>query len=111
MMGGERETKTTASVSRAKDMLEIGSVRIHEKGGMVHFHADAQDLKVACPVAKWFSAWDIISQVPGEWTYVDDNTAVSVVTKIEGGILDAAISLYSIAVGDTFAKLNKFTEG
>ena len=30
-MGGERETKTTASVSRAKDMLEIGSVRIHEK--------------------------------------------------------------------------------
>ena len=111
-MGGERETEAPASVSRRpKNATEIGSVRIHESGGKVHFHADAQGLKVSCPVAKWFSAWDQISQIPGEWTFVDDNTAVGVVTKIENGILDAAISVYAITVGDTFDKLQKFTGG
>jgi hypothetical protein len=108
-MGGANQFEAPASVE-AKGVIELGTVRIHESGGKVHFHADAQNLKVACPVASWFSAWEKISQTPGEWTFADVSTGVTVKTILKDGVLDAEIIVFPISVGDTYAQLQKFTK-
>jgi hypothetical protein len=111
-MGGTNEFAAPATVAKSiKAPVEIGQARIHESGGKIHFHADAQGLKVSVPVANWFSAWEGISQTPGEWTFVDQNTAVTIATKIENGILDAAINIFAIQTGTTYGALQKFTVG
>lgn len=122
-MGGLREDLAPAKVAKSSDVKEpitVGSVRIHEKPdpaipgrGKVHFHADQQGYRVAVPVAVWYSAWEKISQQPGEWSYVDReaNTAVTVITKVVNNKIDAEISVFPITVGDTFKVLQKFTTG
>ncbi len=73
-MGGEREFKTPAKKSGSKKDREqtIGELRIHESEGEVHFHDDAKKIKVAMPVATWYSAWERIWKEPNtEFNFAD----------------------------------------
>ncbi len=45
-MGGERETNVKSTPSAKSGSTEVGSIRIHESGGEVHFHDDKRKLKV-----------------------------------------------------------------
>lgn len=73
-MGGEREFKTPTKKSGSKKDREetIGELRVHESKGEVHFHDDAKKLKVAMPVATWYSAWQRLMDDPNsEFNYPD----------------------------------------
>lgn len=121
-MGGERETVAEQKVQDAAGAdVVVGSVRYHENKSQIHFHDDANKLKVAIPVATWYKAWiSLQSSVPGEWHYADpDNkTILHVIVKCkkanqkkgrETTTLDVLLHIEKIAVSDDYAKLCKFS--
>ena len=115
-MGGEREfstpsVKPTAAMGSAP--IELGSLRIHENKGEVHFHDDANGRKVAVPVATWFKAADQILSQPTEWVFIDSDNNAQLLAKsyITNGVFDVDLSVQPQAVGDTFRKLQTFTQG
>lgn len=129
-MGGERETKVASTPAvKARPAVTVGGpppppspptdqqVRIHENKGEVHFHVDAENLKVAVPVSVWFKAWERLESQPGEtFSYVDKQreTMVTVKSGILAGTLDAEIKVERIAnlqTGQTFCELQKFSQG
>jgi len=57
-MGGERQFDTPA---KDKEGQIIGSLRIHENNGEIHFHDDKNGLKVAVASATMFDAWEKLS--------------------------------------------------
>lgn len=61
-MGGACETAAPATVANGKG-TKIGSVRIHLNAGEVHFHGDANGLKVAVPLKEWAAAWSRLSDL------------------------------------------------
>jgi hypothetical protein len=120
-MGGERETVASQKVETETGPEIIGSVRYHESKSQVHFHDDANKLKVAIPVATWYKAWtNLLSSLPNEWHYADvENGTVLHITlalkkanpKKERPMprLDALMHIEKIEVSDEFSKLNKFS--
>jgi len=89
-------------------------VRFHENQGEVHFHVDAENLKVAVPSGEWFKAWEDLARFPGrEWSFVDKQrgTLLTVKSGIISGTLDAYIEVTKIQAGNTFTELDKFTVG
>lgn len=58
-MGGDREFTTPAKSTSTSQV--IGNLRIHENSGEIHFHDDANQLKVAVPSADMFEAWEKLS--------------------------------------------------
>lgn len=95
------------------------SLRFHENKGEVHFHDDSASLKVAMPVAEWWSAWNRLKNVQvDKWCYLDrlNGTILEILTGHDDqGRLELRVSLkrYSdapVQVGPTFAALEKFTE-
>lgn len=54
-MGGKDEFTTPATSAGGS---KIGSLRIHENAGEVHFHDDKRNLKVAVPCATMYDVWE-----------------------------------------------------
>jgi hypothetical protein len=109
-MGGERETVLSPSKANGKKAT-IGDIRVHEKDGEVHFHADSSGLKAAVPSGVWFQAWMKLMDQGGTFSFVDAerNTAVTADVIVADGKIDADISVSEIKVGDTFKALHEFT--
>lgn len=121
-MGGERETVAEQRVETPTGETEvIGSVRYHESKGQIHFHDDANNLKVAIPVATWFRGWQhLLTGVPSEWNFVDveRNTLLHVQLAVKeakpkkGRLkprIDALLSISEVESTDEFSKLVKFS--
>ena len=122
-MGGARETtvQTPAKATKTASIDLISGaqkVRIHEKDGKVHFHADEEKLKAAVPVAEWYEAWKTLVRPPqpdmlNSWTYTDveNGTLLSVSTSFRTGPLEAEVIVSKMDFGPTFTELDKFTAG
>ena len=119
-MGGEREVtvKTPAKVTKGSVDLLSGEqkIRIHESGGKVHFHVDAENLKVEIPVAEWFKAWQFLSkpsETEHQWMYADPEhgTVLSTTTSCKNQPLETEISIVKMDFGPTYSALQKFTMG
>jgi len=117
-MGGANETVAEQKAATPSGKTEvIGKVRFHESGGEIHFHDDANQLKVAVPVATWFQAWQRLEagQID-RWYYPDleRKTVLDVriiLTSAADGPakLDVAMSVRKVELSDTFTKLQQFS--
>ena len=119
-MGGECETVVPSSKSKA-DKMTLGDIRVHEKDGEVHFHADSSGLKAAVPSGIWFQVWLRLMDQGGSFTFVDAERGTSVVVKVTvtdilpttqpgpNSQVDASVSVSKIGVGDIFKALHEFT--
>lgn len=116
-MGGTNETTGSQKTVTPTGQTEvIGDVRYHENKGEIHFHDDKNGLKVALPVAKWFSAWQKIES--GDPVYLMDSerqTCLSVEAVLvppKGGkpaTMDLAMSIQKVELSDDFKKLQDFS--
>ena len=130
-MGGQREDtiktssaqkkSTTIQESLEQSITQV-PIRFHEdpKTGQIHFHDDTNKLKVAMPVADWFTAWRKIKQANNtesyySWIYFDpiNNTMLTVNSGISISInpplFECSLSISSIQFSDTYRKLENFT--
>jgi hypothetical protein len=109
-MGGEREAVVSPSKSINKN-TNIGDIRVHEKDGEIHFHADSMKLKVAVPVGVWFQAWMRLMDQGGSFSFVDSErgTSVTIAVIIDQDSIDANVTVDKTKVGDTFKALHEFT--
>lgn len=125
-MGGERETVASQKVATENGHEVIGSVRYHESKSQIHFHDDANKLKVAIPVATWYKAWNwLLASIPSEatgreWNYPDtDNRTILHVSLTlkkanpkKGRLtprMDVLMRIEKIELSEDFSKLNKFS--
>lgn len=129
-MGGERETVASQKVATENGHEIIGSVRYHESKSQIHFHDDANKLKVAIPVATWYKAWNyMLSSIPSgsnesafrTWHYPDtENLTVLHISlslkkaskRKKGRLmprLDVLMNIEKIQLSEDFSKLNKFS--
>lgn len=91
-MGGKRETVVQSKSEGSK----IGSLRIHENAGFVHFHDDNRGLKVAVPVAEMYSAWGrLTSGKIKKFKYTDmaNGSRLNMRVFTAGGITDIEMSV------------------
>ena len=110
-MGGEREKVIPPSKSVHKNAA-IGDIRVHEKDGEVHFHADSSKLKVAVPTGTWFQAWMRLVDQGGSFSFADSERGTFLTIKVEVSDdkkLDASILVSKTEFGETFKALNEFT--
>lgn len=109
-MGGDREYNALAKTESSQDSA-IGSLRIHESDKEVHFHDDANKLKVAVPSADMFSAWEKLSSGrKNKFKYVDRANGtelrieiIKLKRKKRAALTDALFRIRSL-------KKNKMTE-
>jgi hypothetical protein len=109
-MGGERETVIEQKSS--KNDVVLGSIRVHENKGEVHFHDDDRQLKVAIPVAAWYSAWTSISSgKQSKFKYIDTTnmSQLSIKCKIIDGYVTLKVTINPIEFDNQFEALDKFT--
>ena len=104
-----------ASKSKTGASQTIGSLRMHESAGEVHFHDDKRKLKVAVPVAEWH---DLLAKAlhSGEtsFTYIDQERETLLKVEVTVGRkhdVDVELTIESATVGADLAKLLKFTYG
>ena len=108
-MGGERETVIEQKSS--KNDVVLGSIRVHENKGEVHFHDDDRQLKVAIPVA-WYSAWTSISSgKQSKFKYIDTTnmSQLLIKCKIIDGYVTLKVTINPIEFDNQFEALDKFT--
>jgi hypothetical protein len=114
-MGGEREFMAHQSTQLSRSPVLLGGLRIHESRGEVHFHDDNANpcRKVAVPVAVWSKAAEKFLSEPAEWAYFDGNNSSQLLVKsgINNGVFDVELCIQPANVGDTFQKLQAFTQG
>lgn len=116
-MGGEYEDKVPQKqVSVTGSVEEVGTVRFHENKGEIHFHDDKKGLKVAVPVARWFSAWQKLVQNPDEeFVYADSDNQSILTVKVQkkksgtSVVLDCLIKIDTCKFTDAFSRVNKFS--
>lgn len=122
-MGGEREVSVQQKESTKTGVVTVGGIRIHEKAGEIHFHDDANKLKVAIPAAVWMAAFQVMeADLPAKRQFVDpERKTVLYVSlsvkpkKPKDGVTPKAIATLRIKGGvdvdAEFALLHKFTFG
>jgi hypothetical protein len=119
-MGGERETTAPQRVETETGSEIVGSIRYHESKSQIHFHDDANKLKVAIPVATWYKAWTTLVSSPNEWRYVDIENGSILYVKLfskkanekKGRVhstIDALLRIEKIDASEEFSKLNTFS--
>jgi hypothetical protein len=116
-MGGLNETTASQkAVTPAGTTEVIGNIRYHENQGEIHFHDDANSLKVAIPVAKWAAAWDKIEA--GERVSLMDperKTCVTIETVLvppkdgNAATIDLALAIHELELSNDFTKLRDFS--
>ena len=114
-MGGKNETVVPAKKSsKSGSPVEIGSLRVHESGGEIHFHDDSKKLKCAVPVSTWYLAWsNLWKNISESWMFADmkNKTCISAKIIIQDGQADIDICVEPLEVSQALTDINKFTEG
>jgi hypothetical protein len=116
-MGGLNETTGQQKTVTPQGQTEvIGNVRYHENNGEIHFHDDTNNLKVAIPVAKWFSAWQKLESGEGcclfdteRQTYLTVETVLVPPKDGNPASLDIAMTIGEVELSDDFTKLQAFS--
>jgi hypothetical protein len=109
-MGGAAEE--TVQSKTGSGQTTVGQVRFHESGGEVHFHDDANGLKVAVPVSTWYKTWQELSNgLAKSAELVDPARKTMVAVTIKGGKrkpLDVSIAVSPVTISPNFEKFQKF---
>ena len=116
-MGGTNETTgQQKTVTPAGTTEVVGNIRYHENKGEIHFHDDANGLKVSIAATKWISAWDKIEA--GESVCLMDperKTCLTIETVLvppkdgNPATLDLAMHVQEVGLSDDFTKLRDFS--
>lgn len=110
---GPRLARQTGPLPTIGEMQQ--ELRYHLNGNEVHFHADAEGIKVAIPVAEW---WKAIEQARNgrvdRYRYIDHTNGTMLEVSVgvnANGEFDVlpAVSKVSTGVGPTLSKLMTFT--
>ena len=114
-MGGSYETQVESAPVTKGGTTTLGDIRVHEKDGEVHFHADSSGLKVAVPCAVWFKAWDRLNQELGIWSFVDHERGTNLTVEMEFDpmldkpVVDVRFEIKEVELSANFKALHKFT--
>lgn len=86
-----------------------GQVRVHENKGEVHFHDDANNRKVATPVAEYDQKWAKCKKELTPVSFIDGQrqTIATLTPKIDKGQIDIEIEVEALAHSATFDSLDK----
>ncbi len=119
-MGGFNEKTVEqappAAKGRGSKQKTVGKIRIHENSGQVHFHDDANGLKVAVPFDKFVAVWSrnhdlkpilLVDNERGTFVEISFGDPKAV----ESGRVEARVVLGTVAPNDTFKNLNDFALG
>jgi hypothetical protein len=86
---------------------QVQKIRQHVSGGEVHFHDDEAKLKVAIPVADWWTIKrEMASLNPVTWVDQKQQTILEITPVLENSVMDVVISINKFTTGDALAKLN-----
>lgn len=111
-MGGVAEDVVPQTEKRSDgSVVTVGKVRFHESGGEVHFHDDERGLKVAIPVATWWSTWQSLSSGAAKKAELVDASRKTMVTvKVSGKqVRDVSIRIRNVGLSSSFESLQKFS--
>jgi hypothetical protein len=119
-MGGDKETMAQQKVETEKGVHAVGSLRMHLNKGELHFHDDANKLKVAVPIAVWMKRWgEAVSTAPSEFNVVDigNKTRLNVRIKLKDAKpdkdrpprLDAIAHIEQVEITEDFNKLHQYS--
>lgn len=125
VMGGKNETiigkAETADKSKEVSFDNNGStIRIHESSGEVHFHDDANKLKVSIPCHQWFNCWEsFLNNDQHKIKIVDvKNKSMLTIDRFEKYMSDSTIVLikvelkiHSTQFSSDFLSIHKFSTG
>lgn len=130
MIGAEKKTEKSgiggllqpASATQPKSGLPVvgelsQAIRFHQNptGSEIHFHVDDEKLKVALPVAEWWSAWEQVKNMRlDQYRYVDhkNGTMLELTSGLDGaGKFEILPKVSRIAngVGAIYERLEDFT--
>lgn len=113
-MGGAREQTVESPAAKGG---KIKSIRFHENDGEIHFHDDKAKpkIKVAVPVADFWSAWEKFKgnplHEPIQLFDLKNGTSVTINGVYTDDGVDASIALDKIKFGKTFSALDGFVQG
>lgn len=87
------------------------TIRQHLNNGQIHFHVDAESLKVAIPVAEWFLIMKSLRSMTN-YKFVDTTNSCTIDFEpfIDSGEFDVAIDLKPIRIGTRFSALENVTK-
>jgi hypothetical protein len=120
-MGGDKEVMAQQRVETDKGTQAVGKLRMHLNKGELHFHDDANKLKVAVPIAVWMKRWgEAVSASPSEFNVVDttNKTRLNVRLKLKDANpdknrlvarLDAIAHIERVEMTDDFNKLHQYS--
>lgn len=90
--------------------LQTQTIRQHMNAGQVHLHCDAQNIKVAIPVAEWYVIMrQLRSLAPFTWLDPDNQSVAYFKPYINGVLFEIAIELAPINIGNRFKEMNQVT--
>jgi hypothetical protein len=86
--------------------LQAQAIRNHLSQGQIHFHCDAQNLKVAIPVAEWYVILRHLRSLhPFTWVDPQFKCVAYFRPYIYGGTFDVAVEMCPIHIGARFEQL------
>jgi hypothetical protein len=91
------------------------AIRYHVKDGKVHFHVDAEKLKVEVPVGDWWGAWEELKNLrKHSWRFCDHERGTMLICTVgldDQQQFEAHLKVRKIAhgAGNIFSKLEEFT--
>lgn len=121
-MGGEKETTAPQTRNTPSGLERCGTVRYHENQGEIHFHDDANKLKVAMPTGTWFTNFQqLMNSTPSSVRYTDtkNGATIKIATvfkkakknKKKKARVELEMFLEPVMVSADIEALQKFTEG
>lgn len=117
-MGGERETVLERSKAKkpSKQTVAVGKIRVHETDSGVHFHDDANKLKVVVPPADWMVEWGkLASGLKKKTSFTDPSNGTRLTIRVsrnkKTNEIEAETEIEKVSFGSEFQKLQKFATG
>jgi hypothetical protein len=88
------------------DQRQRQSIRIHRSGPEVHLHADDEKLKVAIPVAEWFTILRrLSSNEPATYSDAKNKTIARICPYVQDGIMEVNVAIQSVQIGKRLESL------
>ena len=90
-------------------------LRVHESGGEIHFHDDANGIRVNVPVADFFSAWEVLKngEIRGPVRFTDktNSTIVELFPHMTYSTVDIVVKVRRVEFGANFLNIEKLVNG
>lgn len=109
-MGGKNEQVIETPAEKGLGNL-VGKTRVHESAGFIHFHDDEKRVKVAIPVAEFWTAWNHFKNgdQAASLKFLDlVNKSLLTITLSFSPIIDVTVELSGHSFGNSFVILDSF---